>query len=71
MTIILYQDEAEQRQHLLAIQYLASETKSSEEVIRPLYESILLRLKKEATVKLFLTIMVSRKVKAILQERTG
>jgi hypothetical protein len=71
MTIILYQDEAERRQHLLAIQYLASETKSSEEVIRPLYESILLRLKKEATVKLFLTIMVSRKVKAILQERTG
>ena len=71
MTIILYKDEAERRQHLLAIQYLASETKSSEEVIRPLYESILLRLKKEATVKLFLTIMVSRKVKAILQERTG
>ena len=69
MTVfVLYENEAEHRQHVLAMQFLASDTRSSEEIIRPLYEKVLYELKKEATVKHYLTIIVSRRVKSMLKE---
>lgn len=70
MTVIcLYEDENEKRQHVAAIQIITRDERSSEEEIRPLYEGVLQELKKEATVKNFLTVIVSRKVKDLLHAR--
>jgi hypothetical protein len=70
MTVIcLYEDEKEERQHVAAIQILIKDEGSSEEEIRRLYEGVLEELKKEARVKNFLTILVSRKVKDLLHAR--
>ena len=70
MTVLcLYEDEKEKRQHIAAIQILIRDVGSSEEEIRRLYEGILQELKKEAKVKTFLTVIVSRKVKDVLHAR--
>ena len=69
--IVLYEDEKEKRQHIAAIQILVRDERSSEEEIRRLYEGILQELKREAKVKTFLTVLVSRKVKDILHAREG
>ncbi len=67
--LALYEDETEQKQHFSAIQTLAKDVRSSEEEIRPLYEGVLKEFKNEAKVKTFLSILVSKKVKALLQVR--
>ena len=70
MTVLcLYEDEKEERQHIAAIQILIRDEGISEEEIRRLYEGILQELKKEAKVKTFLTVIVSRKVKDVLHAR--
>ena len=70
MTVIsLYEDENEKRQHVAAIQMIIRDERFSEEEIRPLYEGFLQELQKEATVKNFLTVIVSRKVKDLLHAR--
>ena len=70
MTVIcLYEDENEKRIHATAIQILTRDEGSSEEEVRRLYEGILEELKKDAKVKSFLTILVSRKVKDLLHAR--
>jgi hypothetical protein len=63
----LYEDENEKNQHFYAIHMLARDAGSSEEKIRALYESVLLEFKNEAIVKTYLTILVSKKVKQILE----
>jgi len=65
----LYEDEAEQKQHFNAIQRLVRDARSPEEEVRPLYEDLLKEFKREARVKTFLSILVSKKVKELLDAR--
>ena len=67
----LYEDEAEQRQHFTAIQSLVKNVRFSEAEIRHLYEDVLKEFKSVARVKTFLPILVSRKVKELLDAKTG
>jgi len=67
--LTLYEDEAEQRQHLGAIQRLVRDAHSPEEEIRPLYEDVLKELKSDARIKTYLSILVSKKVKELLNAR--
>lgn len=69
--LCLYEDESEQRQHLSAIQMLVKDVGSSEEEIRNLYEGVLQEFKDEAKIKTFLFILVSKKVRQLLQTRDG
>ena len=69
--LCLYEDESEQRQHLSAIQMLVKDVGSSEEEIRNLYEGFLQEFKNEAKIKTFLFILVSKKVRQLLQTRDG
>jgi len=65
----LYEDEAEQKQHFSAIQRLVMDVRSPEEEIRHLYEVVLKQFKSEARIKTFLSILVSKKVKELLDAR--
>jgi hypothetical protein len=65
----LYEDETEQKQHFSAIQRLVRDVRSPEEEIRPLYEDVLKEFKSEARIKTFLSILVSKKVKELLDAR--
>ena len=67
--LALYENETEQQQHFSAIQGLVRNLNSSEEEIRPLYEDILKEFKSEATIKTFLPILVSKKVKELQNGR--
>jgi hypothetical protein len=67
----LYEDENEQRQHFSAIQTLAKDVSSSEEEVRPLYEGVLKEFRNEAKIRVFLPILVSKKVRQLLQRRDG
>jgi hypothetical protein len=64
--VALYEDEAEQRQHFSAIQRLVRDVRSPEEEIRLLYEDVLKEFKSEARIKTYLSILVSKKVKELL-----
>jgi len=65
----LYEDEAEQKQHFSAIQGLVRDVRFPEEEIRPLYEDVLKEFKSEARIKIYLSILVSKKVKELLDAR--
>jgi hypothetical protein len=65
----LYEDETEQKQHFSAIQRLVRDVRSPEEEIRHLYEDVLKEFKSEARIKTFLSILVSKKVKELLDAR--
>ena len=65
----LYEDEAEEKQHFSAIQKLVKDVRSPEEEIRPLHEDVLKEFKSEARIKTFLSILVSKKVKELLDAR--
>ncbi len=67
--LALYENEAEQKQHFSAIQRLVRDVRSPEEEIRPLYEDVLKEFKSEARIKTFLSILVSKKVKELLDAR--
>ena len=61
---LLYETEAEERQHLSAICMLARDLEIAEDSIRPLYEDELRKLKEHAPrIKTFLSIFVSRHIK--------
>jgi hypothetical protein len=64
--LALYEDETDQRQHFSAIQTLVKDMIYSEEEIRHLYEGVLKEFKNEARIKTFLSILVSKKVKELL-----
>ena len=68
--LALYENEVEQRQHFMAIQRLVEYVRFSEAEIRYLYEDILKEFKREARIKTFLPILVSKKVKELLDART-
>lgn len=67
--LALYEDETEQKQHFSAIQKLVGDVNSSEEEIRHLYEDVLKEFKSEAKIRTFLPILVSKKVKELLDAR--
>ena len=62
-------DEKENDQHAHAIQKLAQELHMSAEEIRPSYMGTLAALRKDAKIKAFLPVLVSRSVKERLQHR--
>ena len=65
----LYEDEAEQKQHFMAIQRLVKDVRSAEEEVRHLYEDVLKKFRSEARIKTYLPILISRKVKELLDAR--
>jgi hypothetical protein len=65
----LYEDDQEQQQHAHAIQILAEGVRVSEEKICHLYEDVLGEYKREAKVKLFLSILVTKRVRVLLDEK--
>lgn len=65
----LYDDENERKLHLNAVETLALRIGASVEDVRRLYEIVLERFKREARVKDFLSILVSRRVEYLLNKR--
>lgn len=65
----LYEDDLEKKQHLHAIQTLAEGVKVSKEEIYRLYEDVLKEFKREARVKIFLSILVSKRVRELLEKK--
>jgi hypothetical protein len=61
--ISLYANEAEKRQHSNAIHLLCEELAIPEDLIRPLYEEILLEMKQEARIKDYLALLVCRTIR--------
>ena len=69
---VLFEDEAERKQHRSIIQGLVREVGFSEITVTTVYERILGEYKKEAKIRIFLPILVGRKVKSLLLEvRSG
>ncbi|WP_333654462.1 three-helix bundle dimerization domain-containing protein [Dissulfurispira sp.] len=66
---LLCNDETEKRLHSNAIEMLTRDLDISADEIRRLYNIVLERLKRDATVKDFLPILVSRRVKYLLNLR--
>ena len=62
----LYKDEVEAKQHQSAILNLAENLHRSEIVVRPLYEIVLSRFNRTARIRDFLTVLVSRRVKDLM-----
>ena len=63
MVTILYQTEAEKRQHSSAINMLANDLGIAKDSIRPFYENELRELQERAQIRTFLSILVSRSIK--------
>jgi hypothetical protein len=69
---VLFEDEAERKQHASIIRGLVKEVGFSEITVTTVYERILAEYKKEAKIKIFLPILVGKKVKSLLLEvRSG
>jgi hypothetical protein len=64
----LYDTDDEQRQHWRAMESVARDVKRPIEEIRPLYESELADLRREARVKDFLSVLASRYVRLALNQ---
>lgn len=64
----LFENEAERKQHTSIIQSLVKEVGFSEKTITSVYTRILDDYKKEAKIKIFLPILVGKKVKNLLIE---
>lgn len=69
--ISLYATEAEKKQHIYAIRLLSEELSKPVEVIRPIYEEILLEMKKQARVKEYLSILVCRTIRDLSRGYEG
>lgn len=63
VAMMMYQNDAEQRQHLSAIHVLASTFGLSEDSVRQLYERELESLIGHARVRDFLSVLVIRRLK--------
>ncbi len=68
---LLYKSEAEARQHHAAINHLAEDLHRSELGIRPLYEMILARFIRTARIREFLSVLVSRRVRDLMDSQPG
>ncbi|TPW12539.1 MAG: hypothetical protein FD130_1751 [Halothiobacillaceae bacterium] len=66
----LYDTDEEKRQHLGAIHFIASRYNLDEEMIRSLYENSLEKIKANAHVKNYLSVLAIRQVNEILQHRS-
>ena len=63
----LYEDEEERQRHSSAMRNLVKDEGMSEEDITRVYEKVLMEYKKDATIDIFLPIIVSKKVKDLLR----
>lgn len=63
-----YEDETERKQHSNAIEMLARDLGISVDEMSQLYETELKKLKQDATIKDFLTVIVSRRVREIIKK---
>jgi hypothetical protein len=68
---LLYDDEAEKRLHLGAIAMLSARIGLSADKVERLYEIVLSRFKREARIKDYLPILVSRRVHYLLDKRNS
>jgi transcriptional regulator with AAA-type ATPase domain len=66
----LYENDLERKQYAHAIQILAAEVRISEEEIYRLHEGVLREYKREAKIKIFLPILVMKRVKELLDKHT-
>jgi Protein of unknown function (DUF3562) len=66
---LLYDDEIERKLHLSAMKGLADHAGLSADKIEVLYEIVLDRLKREAKIKDYLPILVSRRVRYLLSKK--
>ena len=66
---VLYDDETEERLHLGAIQALSIRIGLSMDKVERLYEIVLNRFKREAKIRDYLPILVSRRVQYLLDKR--
>ena len=64
----LYEDEQERGRHSSAMQNLVKVEGMDEEDITRVYEEVLMEYKKDATIDIFLPIIVSKKVKDLLRQ---
>ncbi len=63
----LYENEEQRKQHLRAIQILIKEVRGPGEEITRLYYLVLQEYEKEAKVKIFLPILISKRVKEMIK----
>jgi len=64
----LYENDLERQQCAHAIQILAEEIRISEEEIYRVYEGVLREYKREAKIKIFLPILVAKRVRETLRK---
>jgi hypothetical protein len=68
----LFEDEAERKQHTSIIQSLVKEMGFSEKTIASVYTRVFDEYKRESKIKIFLPILVGKKVKSLfLEVRSG
>ncbi len=67
----LYKNEVEANQHHAAILHLAEDLHRSELGVRPLYELILARFIRTARIREFLSVLVSRRVRDLMNSQPG
>jgi hypothetical protein len=67
----LYEDDLEKQQHAHAIQILAEGIRISAEEIYRLYEGVLREHKKEAKIRIFLPILVTKRVRELLEKKAS
>jgi predicted transcriptional regulator len=65
----LYEDDGERSQHSFAIQSLAKDLGVSQDEIHQYYEEALRDLKTGARIKVFLSVLASRRVRETLLEK--
>ena len=65
----LYDDDGERSQHTIAMQSLVRDLGVSQDEVQQYYEEALRDLKTGAKIKVFLTVLASRRVRESLQEK--
>jgi len=66
---IVYQSDKDYKQHSTAIHLIAEQYHINEAMVREYYEAILERLQMKARCKQFLSVLVTRHVKELLQHQ--
>ncbi|HVP78909.1 MAG TPA: DUF3562 domain-containing protein [Thermodesulfobacteriota bacterium] len=64
----LYENDLEKQQHVHAIQILTEGVRISVEEVYQLYEGVLREYKREAKIKIFLPILVAKRVRELLEK---
>lgn len=66
---VVYQSDKDYKQHSTAIHLIAEQYHINEAMVREYYEAILEKLQVKARCKQFLSVLVTRHVKEILQKQ--